>query len=59
MIRAYQIADAGRVAVFEYVILPASALWTWALWGETLGPLAAAGIALIFVAGLVIAIRGR
>lgn len=57
MIRAYQIADAGRVAVFEYMILPASALWTWALWGETLGPLALAGMALIVAAGLVIALR--
>src|SRR5690606_19148866 len=36
MIRAYQIADAGRVSVLEYVILPASAFWTWALWGDTL-----------------------
>ncbi|MCB2125953.1 MAG: DMT family transporter [Rhodobacteraceae bacterium] len=59
MIRAYQIADAGRVAIFEYVILPASAFWTWALWGETLGPLAVAGILLIFAAGFIIALRGR
>lgn len=59
MIRAYQIADAGRVAIFEYVILPASAFWTWVLWGETLGPLAVAGILLIFAAGLIIALRGR
>mgnify|MGYP006927927577 CR=1 FL=1 len=59
MIRAYQVADAGRVAILEYVILPASAFWTWALWGETLGPLAVAGILLIFAAGLIIALRGR
>lgn len=59
MIRAYQIADAGRVAILEYVILPASAFWTWALWDETLGPMAVAGIALIFTAGLIIALRGR
>ncbi len=37
MIRAYQIADAGRVSVLEYVILPASAFWSWVIWGETLG----------------------
>lgn len=59
MIRAYQIADAGRVAILEYVILPASAFWTWAIWGETLGPGAAAGILLIFAAGLIITLRGR
>lgn len=55
MIRAYQIADAGRVSVLEYVILPASALWTWMLWGETLGGLAWLGMALIVAAGLLIA----
>lgn len=59
MIRAYQIADAGRVAILEYAILPASAFWTWAIWGETLGPVAVAGIFLIFAAGLIIALRGR
>ena len=36
MIRAYQMAEAARVSVFEYVILPASAFWTWVIWGETL-----------------------
>jgi drug/metabolite transporter (DMT)-like permease len=59
MIRAYQIAEASRVAVFEYVILPASAFWSWILWGDTLGPGALAGIVMIFAAGLIIAVRGR
>jgi len=59
MIRAYQIADAGRVAILEYTILPASAFWTWVIWGETLGPVAIAGIFLIFAAGLIITLRGR
>ena len=59
MIRAYQIAEASRVAVFEYVILPASAFWGYVLWGEVLGPRAAAGIALIVAAGLVITLRAR
>ena len=27
MVRAYQLADASRVSVFEYVILPISAAW--------------------------------
>lgn len=59
MIRAYQIADAGRVSVLEYVILPASAFWTWAIWGETLDLLAWIGMALIVAAGLLIAARAR
>ena len=59
MVRAYQIAEASRVAVFEYVILPASAIWSWALWGEVLTSRALVGMALIFAAGLIMAIRGR
>jgi drug/metabolite transporter (DMT)-like permease len=59
MIRAYQLADAGRVSVFEYVILPASAGWSWLIWGETLTPLAIAGMVLIAVAGMMIALRAR
>ncbi len=59
MVKSYQIADASRVAVFEYVILPMSAFWTWALWGEVIGIKAALGIVLIFAAGLIIAARSR
>jgi drug/metabolite transporter (DMT)-like permease len=59
MIRAYQIADAGRVSVFEYVILPASALWGYVLWGERLGLVAILGMGLIAAAGIMIAARAR
>jgi len=59
MIRAYQIADAGRVSVLEYVILPASAFWTWAIWGDTLTATAWVGMALIVTAGMLIALRAR
>lgn len=59
MIRAYQLADASRVSVFEYVILPASALWGWLIWGELLTPLAALGMGLIAAAGIMIALRSR
>ncbi|MBT9247594.1 DMT family transporter [Gemmobacter fulvus] len=59
MIKAYQLADASRVSVFEYVILPASALWAWLIWGETLTPLAIVGMCLITLAGLLIAARSR
>ena len=54
MIRAYQVASAARVSVMEYLILPASALWGYVLWAETLGPVAMVGIALIVAAGALI-----
>jgi drug/metabolite transporter (DMT)-like permease len=59
MIRAYQITDASRASVLEYVILPASAIWSWFLWGETLTAMAIAGMALIVVAGSMIALRAK
>jgi len=55
IIKAYQIAEASKVSVFEYVILPASAAWGFLLWGERLTWLAAAGMALIVLAGMLIA----
>lgn len=55
IIKAYQIADASKVSVFEYIILPASAAWGFFLWGETLTWLAVAGMALIALAGILIA----
>lgn len=59
MVRAYQVADATRVSVFEYVILPASAAWSWVIWGEVLTPLAVIGMAMIVGAGMMIALRSR
>lgn len=59
MVRAYQIAAASRVAVFEYVILPASAFWGWLLWSEVLTPWAVAGMVLIAAAGAMIALKAQ
>lgn len=59
MIRAYQITDAGRASVLEYIILPASAFWTWIIWGKGLEPMAVIGMALIVAAGMMIALRAR
>ena len=59
MIRAYQITDASRASVLEYMILPASAFWSYVIWGQTLGALAWFGMALIVAAGAVIALRAR
>jgi drug/metabolite transporter (DMT)-like permease len=55
MIRAYQIASAARASVFEYVLLPTSALWGWVIWGEVPTLLAVVGMALIASAGVLIA----
>ncbi len=59
MIKAYQVAEASRVAIFEYVILPASAFWAYMIWGDVLAVTAVWGIVMIFAAGLIIALRGR
>ncbi len=59
MVRSYQIAEASKVSVFEYVILPASALWSWAIWEEVLSPLSVVGMILIAAAGVVIAAWSR
>lgn len=59
IVKAYQIAEASRVSVFEYVILPASAAWGLILWGETLTWVAIAGMGLIVVAGVLIARPAR
>ena len=55
IVKAYQIAEASRVSVFEYVILPASAAWGFILWGEELSWIAVLGMSLIVLAGVLIA----
>lgn len=59
MVRGYQLAEASRVAVLEYVILPVSAAWGWILWGETLTAGAVLGMILIALAGALITVRAR
>lgn len=59
MIRAYQLTEASRASVIEYVILPASAFWSWAIWGERLDVIAWTGMALIVLAGSMIALRAQ
>lgn len=56
MIRAYQITHVSRAAVLEYVILPASAFWSYVIWGQTLGLVAIAGMVLIAAAGAMISV---
>ena len=59
MVRAYQLAEASRVSIIEYAVLPISALWGWVLWSESITWGAALGMVLIFGAGAVITLRGR
>ncbi len=59
LMRAYQIAEASRVAVFEYLNLPLAAFWGWVLWHEQLSGQAMLGMLLITCAGAMIALRGR
>lgn len=57
MVRGYQLAEASRVAIFEYGVLPVAALWSWVLWGERLDLPASVGIALIVLSGSAIILR--
>ncbi len=55
--RAYQMAEASRVAVFEYSFLISAGFWSYVLWGELPDLIGLAGIALIICAGVVIILR--
>lgn len=59
MIRGYQITQASKASVLEYMILPASAFWSYVIWGQTLGWMAWVGMGLIVAAGVLIALSGR
>jgi drug/metabolite transporter (DMT)-like permease len=59
MIKGYQMTDAGRASVLEYVILPAAAFWGWMLWGQTLQAQAVLGMAMIVAAGMLILRQDR
>ncbi|WP_420862457.1 DMT family transporter [Algirhabdus cladophorae] len=59
LIRAYQMADASFVSVFEYSVMvfgPLAAFW---LFGQTLNGIAMMGVAMIILAGTIIAVRAR
>jgi drug/metabolite transporter (DMT)-like permease len=56
-IRAYQIANATLVAVFENTLLVFATLWAIVLWGEVPGAIGALGLLLVTGAGVLIALR--
>jgi drug/metabolite transporter (DMT)-like permease len=57
--RAYQIGEASYVAVFEYSLMVFAPLWAWVLWREDVPLSTMLGVALIMLAGLVIASRSK
>ncbi len=59
IIRAYQIAQASRVAVFENTLLVFAAVWAWLIWGEALGLVAMVGMIAVGIAGVLIALPER
>ena len=59
MVRGYQVTTAARASIFEYLVLPAAALWGWLLWGQMLAPRALLGLVLIALAGAIIIGRRR
>jgi len=59
LVRGYQLAEASRVTIFEYVLLPVSAGWSFLLWGESVDGVAVLGMGLIVLAGMMIAFRSR
>ena len=56
--RAYLMAEPSFVSVFEYTMLIFGAFWGWVMWEQTMNGLAFAGVALIMIAGSVLA-RGE
>lgn len=57
LVRGYQLGEASYVAINEYSIIIFASFFGWLIWGQTLGLLALLGIALIVLAGSIIALR--
>jgi len=55
--RGYQLGEASAVAVLEYSLLVFASFWAWILWGDVVPLTGWIGMALIAVAGAVIAWR--
>lgn len=59
LIRAYQWGEASQVSVLEYSIMIFGPFFGWLLMGQIITPTMIAGIALIMVAGGIIAVRSK
>ncbi|WP_425045635.1 DMT family transporter [Primorskyibacter sp. S87] len=59
IIRAYQVGDPTRVGVFEFSIMIFGPLFGWLAFGAPIGIWQIAGIGLICLAGVIIALRSK
>ncbi len=57
--RGYQLGEASFVAVFEYSLLIFASVWAYIIWDQTVPALGLLGMALIALAGIVIAVRSQ
>lgn len=57
IIKAYQLTEPSYVAVFEYSVMIFGPLFAWVWFGQGIGPWQVWGIALISLAGAIIALR--
>lgn len=57
--RAYQLGEASHVAIFEYSVMIFGPFFGWWLLGQPVTWVQGAGIALIVLAGVIIAVRSR
>lgn len=55
--RAYQSTETTYLVVFEYSLLLFASFWAFILYGQTVGWMAALGMALIVASGVIIALR--
>ncbi len=58
LIKAYQLAEASHVTVFEYSFLVSAGVWAYILYRQIPDTLALVGIVLIAIAGILIVLRG-
>ena len=57
--RAYQIGEASHVTVFEYSVMAFGPFFGWWLLGQQITGVQIAGVVLIVVAGVIIALHSR
>lgn len=57
--RAYQQNQASQLVVFEYALLIFASFWGFVIYGQTVGPVAMTGMALILACGIIIARRSQ
>ncbi|WP_298565339.1 DMT family transporter [uncultured Aliiroseovarius sp.] len=57
--KGYQWGDASQVAIYEYVLLPFAAGWSYVLFGEPISAQMLLGMAMIVISGVIISLRSR